>query len=68
MKGQSIEVVVQASGELAIEAYGFKGADCEKATAFLEQALGVIANKRRKPEFHRSVLRKTTQRLGHENG
>ena len=67
MKSRSIEVVVHSSGELEIEAFGFKGADCEKATAFLEQALGRITTKQRKPEYHRSVTRHTIQRLGHES-
>ena len=67
MKSRSIEVVVHSSGELQIEAVGFKGADCEKATAFLEQALGRITSKQRKPEYHRSATRQTIQRLGHES-
>ena len=31
---------------------GFRGTDCEKATAFLEQALGQLTAKQRKPEWH----------------
>ena len=59
---KTIEVIVQKDGTLKIDAVGFSGADCEKATAFLEQALGTVANKQKKPEFHRQVKRQ--QRVG----
>ena len=61
---RSIEVLIQSTGEIAIDAIGFTGADCEKATQYLEEALGVAGAKRKKPEYHQS--RKTTrqQRLG----
>ena len=38
---KTIEIIINASGQLTINAAGFTGADCEKATAFLEQALPV---------------------------
>jgi len=47
-----IEVMVGPAGELKIEAVGFVGADCEKATAFLEQALGIAKARQKKSEFH----------------
>ena len=40
MARKTIEVVIGPDGSLKIEALGFKGADCERATAFLEKALG----------------------------
>ena len=48
---RSIEVVVDARGGLQIEAMQFQGADCEKATRFLEEALGECRERRRKPEY-----------------
>ena len=63
MKRQ-LDLIIHPSGALQIDAIGFSGPDCEKATAFLEQALGAVSSKQRKPEFHHRVLRKTTQRLG----
>lgn len=48
---KTIEVVVDASGQLRIDAEGFKGADCEDATRFLEDALGTVSERRRKPEY-----------------
>ena len=61
---RSIEVIVQPDGQIAIEAMGFAGADCEKATAFLEQALGVTQTRRRKPEYHKRTLTRPRQQVG----
>jgi hypothetical protein len=52
---KTIEVIVGAQGEIKIDAVGFKGADCEKATAFLEKALGTVKARRKKPEYHRQA-------------
>ncbi len=46
-----IEVTVDPTGGVKIEAVEFKGADCEKSTRFLEVALGLLKNRRRKPEY-----------------
>ena len=51
MNPRSIEVIVNVDGSLVIEAVGFKGPACDKATRFLEEALGQIASKQRKPSF-----------------
>lgn len=37
---KNIEVIVSTDGTLKINAVGFSGPDCEKATRFLEEALG----------------------------
>ncbi|MEA3207893.1 MAG: hypothetical protein QOE70_950 [Chthoniobacter sp.] len=52
MSNKSIEVLIQPSGEVQIEAVGFKGNACEKATAALEAALGATKARRKKPEYH----------------
>jgi hypothetical protein len=59
---RTIEVIIGPAGEIKIDAIGFKGADCEKATAFLEQALGVVGQKTKKPEFHQRAQQH--QRIG----
>jgi hypothetical protein len=46
----SIEVTIEEDGAVKIEAKGFQGADCDKATKFLEEALGTVGSKRKKPE------------------
>ncbi len=61
---RSIEVIVGTSGEIQIDAVGFKGPDCERATRFLEEALGTVGTKVKKPEFHQHETTKHQQRLG----
>ena len=59
---RTIEIIVQPSGEIQIDAVGFKGADCDRATRFLEEALGEVSTKGRKPEY---LQGNTTQRQQH---
>jgi len=47
----TIEIIIAPTGETAIDAVGFKGADCEKATKFLEEALGVIGGRTPKADY-----------------
>jgi hypothetical protein len=61
---RTIEVIVGPGGELQIDAVGFKGPDCEKATLFLEKALGVVGKKVKKPEFHQHANTTHQQTLG----
>ena len=61
---KSIEIEISPAGDIRIEAVGFSGADCNLATAFLEEVLGKVAAKQRKPEFYRKSRRKLTQRAG----
>ena len=61
---RSIEVVITPTGEVKIDAVGFKGADCEKATAFLEAALGIEQIRVRKPEFHQQARKAVQHQLG----
>ena len=61
---KTIEVTISPNGEIQIDAVGFKGPDCEKATKFLEEALGVVAQKQKKPEFHQHNVKRNQQRIG----
>jgi hypothetical protein len=61
---KSIEIVISPIGEVQIDAVGFKGADCEKATKFLEEALGIICQKQKKPEYHQRNVSQHQQKLG----
>ena len=61
---QTIEVIVSPTGEIQIDAMGFKGADCEHATRFLEEALGVVQQKQKKPEYHQRTKTSNQQKLG----
>jgi len=60
----TIEIIVQSTGELRIDALNFKGADCEQATQYLEEALGAVRQKTRKPEYHQRTRSQAQQRLG----
>ena len=60
----TIEIVVSPSGETSIDAVDFKGADCERATKFLEEALGVVTKRAKKPEYHQTRKTGVNQRVG----
>ena len=47
---KEIEVIIGNAGEIQIEGKGFKGESCEKATRFLEKALGLLKLRKDKPE------------------
>ena len=64
MNQRTIEIIIGTDGQLSIDAVGFRGADCEKATAFLEQALGKNTEKQRKPEYYRRAGVRQTQEIG----
>ena len=61
---RTIEIIITPSGELQIDAVGFKGPDCEQATQFLEEALGVVGQKTKKPDYHQTVGKTNQQRIG----
>lgn len=60
----TLEILLQPDGKITIDALGFRGPDCEQATQFLETALGLTREKRRKPEYHQSRRGQNQQRLG----
>ncbi len=64
MNKRSIDVIVNTDGSLIIDAIGFKGPACEKATRFLEDALGQIASKQRKPAYNERNQTHRKQRVG----
>ncbi len=63
MKSKTVEIVFAPSGELQIDAVGFRGPDCEQATAFLEEVLGKVTAKRRKSDWYQRSRRTTQQRV-----
>ena len=64
MNKRTIEIIVAPTGEVSIDAVAFKGADCETATKYLEEALGVVGQRVKKPEYHQRSQAKNHQRLG----
>jgi hypothetical protein len=61
---KTIEIIVSPTGDISINALGFKGADCEKATKALEEALEVVSTRVKKPEYHAHTTSHNQQRLG----
>ncbi|WP_028550820.1 DUF2997 domain-containing protein [Paenibacillus sp. UNC451MF] len=49
---KTIEIIVKTDGTLSIEAVGFQGKSCEKATQALEKALGTTEQRKKKPEYY----------------
>ena len=64
MTQKTIEIIINPDGSLEIEAKGFQGADCQKATAFLVVALGETRSRRTKAEYYQGVAVKRVQKVG----
>lgn len=64
MSQRIIDVIVNVDGSLVVDAVGFKGPECDKATRFLEEALGRIATKQRKPSYNERNHTKRRQQVG----
>jgi hypothetical protein len=60
---RTIEIIIGTAGEIKIDAIGFKGLDCEKATKFLEEALGSVGQKVKKPEYYQRTQQRQIQSL-----
>lgn len=61
---RTIQIIIGTTGEIQIDAVGFQGPDCAQATKFLEEALGVLAKKLKKPEYHQRSNTARQQKLG----
>jgi hypothetical protein len=61
---RTIEITVEPGGNIQIEGIGFQGSDCERATKFLEEALGTVSNRVKKPEYYQRSRSSAQQRLG----
>jgi hypothetical protein len=62
---RSIQVKISPTGEINVEANGFKGKGCEAATKAIEEALGKPRERIRKPDFWRqSQANQNQQTLG----
>ena len=61
---RTIEITISFTGEITIDAVGFKGPDCEQATRFLELALGVVGKTVKKPEYYLRNITANRQKVG----
>ena len=51
MTPRIIEIVVSPSGESVVQTKGFVGSECQQASKFVEDALGISTGERKTPEF-----------------
>lgn len=61
---KTVKITISSDGATSIEAIGFKGPSCAKATAAIEAALGRVTAQRKKVEFHEQEVVKDTARVG----
>ena len=61
---RTLEILISPTGEIQIDAIGFKGPDCEQATRFLEEALGAVQVRQRKPECQQRTVTQRRQQVG----
>ena len=64
MSQRSVEIIVSPMGDIEIAAVGFKGAACEQATQAMEEALGTVTKRTKKPEYHAAATAKAKQWVG----
>lgn len=60
---KTIKVLVTPDAKVTIEAEGFVGAECEKATKYLEEALGKTSGRKHKAEYRKTSVT-SQQRVG----
>jgi hypothetical protein len=60
---KTIIVEINPLGEVKIDAVGFKGEACAKATEAIEKALGVKTGSTKKPDYYQAAT-KATQKVG----
>lgn len=64
MNKPTIQIDCAPDGSVTIEGKDFTGADCEKATRFLEEGLGTVATRHKKPEFYARNATRNQQQIG----
>ena len=61
---KTIEITIGPEGQFSVEAHGFRGTSCHKATKAFEEALGNIETSRHTSEFYQPATTKNQQKLG----
>lgn len=59
---QEIIIDFEVTGEVHLEGRGFQGKSCDEAMGAFEKALGVVANRKNKPEYFQGVRTNANQR------
>lgn len=58
---KTIEIEFNTDGSFQIEAKGYTGTSCKKATEFLEKELGKVKTVQHKPEYGRKEAKHAKQ-------
>ena len=61
---KTIEITIGPEGQFSVEAHGFRGTSCHKATKAFEESLGDIETSRHTAEFFQAETTKNQQKLG----
>jgi hypothetical protein len=59
---QKIIIEFDVAGEVQMEGKGFKGKSCDEAMGQFEKALGVVSNRKNRPEYFQGVRTNANQR------
>ncbi len=57
-----ITIDFDETGEVHLEGKGFQGKSCDEAMAHFEKSLGVLSNRKNKPEYYQGVRTNAGQR------
>ena len=60
---QEIVVEIGPAGEYSVTANGYRGPACAEATKLIEQALGQVAQRQPKPEYHQRQVTVSRQQV-----
>jgi len=59
---QEIIIDVEVTGEVKMEGKGFHGKSCDEAMGHFEKALGMVSDRKNKPEYFQGVRSNASQR------
>ncbi len=59
---QEIIIDFDVAGEVKLEGKGFQGKSCDEAMGPFEKALGVVSDRKNKPEYFQGVKTNASQR------
>lgn len=60
---RTIEITVSLKGDVIVQAKGFAGEECRRASEFVEKALGQRTSERLTAEFHQEAVQ---QQVAHQ--
>ncbi|MEJ2672344.1 MAG: DUF2997 domain-containing protein [Deltaproteobacteria bacterium] len=54
------EIIIDflSDGQVSMEGKGFQGKSCDEAMGHFEKALGVVSNRKNKPEYFRTEVKR----------